>query len=123
MYRIKRGKRRRDYATGGRWEVYEKRAFNVGYASREPCNLPHVKPRREIFFEKKSILCSAIFSAAAAISSITFHKSKSSPECTYRAVVEVPPLWTWRGQVFILLDNETFVSYYIWLNKRRMNLG
>ena len=35
----------------------------------------------------------------------------------------IPPLWTWRGQVFIFLDNETFVSYYIWLNKRRMNLG
>ena len=32
-------------------------------------------------------------------------------------------LWTWRGQVFIFLDNETFISYYIWLNKRQMNLG
>ena len=36
---------------GGRYT--RKELFNVGYdrnSSREPCNLPHVKPRREDFF-------------------------------------------------------------------------
>ena len=72
---------------GGRYT--RKELFNVGYdrnSSREPCNLPHVKPRREDFLKKKlSLLCN--FSATAAISPISFHKSKSSPESPYRAVV------------------------------------
>ena len=52
----------------------------------------HAKPRREDFFKKKlSLLYN--FSATAAISPISFHKSKS-PESPYRAVVEVPPLTT-----------------------------
>ena len=32
-------------------------------------------------------------------------------------------LWTWRGRFFIFLDKEIFVSHFIWLNKRWMNLG
>ena len=54
--------------------------------------------------------------------STTRNNNKSPTTCHY-GNMPGQSLWTWRGQVFIFLDNETFVSYYIWLNKRRMNLG
>ena len=49
-----------------------------------------VEPRHEIFLKKISLLCN--FSATAAVSSISLHNLKSSPESTYRAVEKVPPL-------------------------------
>ena len=49
-----------------------------------------IEPRHEIF--KKNLLYN--FSVTAAESSISFHNLESSPEPTYQAVVEVPPLLT-----------------------------
>ena len=50
-----------------------------------------VEPRHEMFFFfKVSLLYN--FSVTEAASSISFHNLESSPEPTYRAVVEVPPI-------------------------------
>ena len=72
-------------------------------------------------FKKKTflpVLCN--FSATAVVSSTSLHNFKSSPESTYRGVMEVPPLST-RGvddPGELVLDKRKYNKFIIKGTKR-----